>query len=53
MTFGEVAYLVLVLAGFSTFAITLATIAHQTTQWSRERSAAGEAHQKQSFDKAA
>lgn len=53
MTFGEQAYLVLVLAGFFTFAITLATVAHQTNRWSRERSAADQAHQPQSLDKAA
>jgi hypothetical protein len=44
MTLGEQAYLVLVLAGFFTFAITLATIAHQTNRWSRECSATNETH---------
>ncbi|HVA14919.1 MAG TPA: hypothetical protein VNF99_16860 [Stellaceae bacterium] len=53
MTIGEQAYLVLVLAGFFTFSITLATVAHQTNRWSRDHAAADKAHQSQSFDKAA
>ena len=53
MTFGEMAYLVLVLAGFFTFIVILATVARQTNRWSHERSTAGKAHQQESFDKAA
>lgn len=53
MTFGELAYLVLVLAAFFTFSVILATVAHQTNRWSRERSPAEEAHRLQSFNRAA
>lgn len=52
MTFGEQAYLVLVLAGFFVFGITLAIVAHQTNRWSREHSA-DKLRQPRSFDKAA
>lgn len=53
MTFGELAYLVLVLAGFFTFGITLATTAYRTNRRSRERGAARETDRPQSLDKAA
>jgi len=53
MTFGEQAYLALVLGTFFAFAIILATVARETNRWSRERSAADERHRLQSFDKAA
>jgi hypothetical protein len=53
MTFGELAYLILVVAVFVTFSITLATVAHQTNRWSRARSVADETGRLQSLDKAA
>jgi hypothetical protein len=54
MSFGEQAYLVLVLTGFVILTLTLATVAWQTNRWSPEKNAAADdVRHQQSSNKAA